>query len=84
MFHGCCLFLKDLSVTLSHDFGNQIKVVMLVTHKQKVQRKSDSSGGVIFFSNFNAVRKRCLNDGSFLLGFFCSHAAFEFNFLLKL
>ena len=58
-----CLFF-DL-FTHFHDFWSQIGVVILVTPKQEMERKSEWFCGVKFFcSSFEVVRKRCLNKNS--------------------
>ena len=49
-FFRLCFF-QDL-FTHFHDFLNQIGVVILVTPKQEIERKSEWFCGVIFFSLF--------------------------------
>ena len=48
LYWGAVLFLKDL-FTHFHDFWSQIGVVILVTPKQEVERKSEWFCGVKFF-----------------------------------
>ena len=81
---SCYVFFQDL-FTHFHDFWSQIGVVILVTPKQEMERKSEWFCGVNFFrSNFkveweNGVWTKIRSLGS---GFFCSHAAISLWFLL--
>ena len=78
------VFFYDL-FTYFHDFWSQIGVVILVTPKQEMERKSEWFCGVNFFrSSFkvewgNGVWTKIRFLG---IGFFCSHAAISLWFLL--
>ena len=67
-----------------HDFWSQIVVVILVTPKQEVERKSEWFCGVKFFrSNFNVDWEKSIwTKIRFLASGFCSHAAISLWFLL--
>ena len=56
---GRCLFFKDLFIRF-HDFWSQIGVVILVTPKQEVQRKSERYCGVKFLHSYFKSRVRKL------------------------
>ena len=77
------MFFKICS-HIFHDFWNQIGVVILVTPKQEMERKSECFFGVNFFrSNFKVEWENGVwTKIRFLVVVFCSHAAISLWFLV--
>ena len=80
---GALSFFEDL-FTHFHDFWSQFGVVILVTPKQEVERKSEWFCGVkLFRSKFKVEWENGVwTKIRFLAGGFCSHAAISLWFLL--
>ena len=78
--NGTLYFLR--SVHTFSSVGSQIGVVILVTSKQEMERKSEWFCGVKFFLLFlSRVRKRCLNRSSLSRYWFFVHMRpFHLNF----
>ena len=75
--------LLFLQFTHFHDFWSQIGVVILVTPKQEVERKSEWFCGVIFFALDLKQSEKTVFERKFAFSLvFCSHAAISIWFLL--